>query len=102
VGRESDLFKPTFLKNPPLANSGGFFISPLWPSDIQPAPSHMKTDTATPARELPTKTAPETRAHLVTVLSGIYLRAGLPLDAAVRAAIADYRCSFTELPSAET
>lgn len=28
--------------------------------------------------------------HLVTILSGIYLEAGLPLEFAVRSAIADY------------
>jgi hypothetical protein len=61
----------------------------------------MKTETATPARKLPTTAAPETRAHLVTILSGIYLRAGLPLEAAVRSAIADYRCIFDEVPSVQ-
>ena len=34
--------------------------------------------------------------HIVSVLSGIYLDAGLPLYAAVQAAIADYECSFAE------
>ena len=34
--------------------------------------------------------------HPVTILSGIYLDAGLPLEAAAQAAIADYESLFDE------
>ena len=34
--------------------------------------------------------------HVVSALSGIYLNAGLPLEFAVRAALADYECSFND------
>ena len=40
--------------------------------------------------------APAFERHLVSVLSGIYLNAGLPLEFAVRAALADYECSFAD------
>ena len=35
--------------------------------------------------------------HPVTILSGIYLDAGLPLEAAAQAAIADYESLFDEM-----
>ena len=34
--------------------------------------------------------------HPITILSGIYLEAGLPLEAAAQAAIADYESIFDE------
>ena len=39
---------------------------------------------------------PPAERHVVSVLSGIYLDVGLPLSAAVQAAIADYECSYSE------
>ncbi len=36
------------------------------------------------------------KSHPVTILSGIYLDAGLPLEAAAQAAIADYESLFEE------
>lgn len=40
----------------------------------------------------PAALLPERERHPVIVLSGIYLDAGLPLEAAVRSALADYEC----------
>lgn len=37
------------------------------------------------------------KPHPVTILSGIYLDAGLPLEAAAQAAIADYESLFDEM-----
>lgn len=52
-------------------------------------PTHAKSAAhAVAADPLP----PERGRHPVIVLSGIYLEAGLPLEAAVRSAIADYEC----------
>ncbi|MES2572334.1 MAG: hypothetical protein V4710_20050 [Verrucomicrobiota bacterium] len=39
---------------------------------------------------------PANERHLVTILSSIYLEAGLPLEAAVRSALADYECNFMQ------
>ena len=44
--------------------------------------------------ELSRARTPADGRHIVTLLSGIYLEVGLPLEAAVRSAIADYECGF--------
>ena len=59
-------------------------------------PSHMNTNAIT-SDETEPDFPPEER-HIVSVLSGIYLEVGLPLYAAVKAAIADYECSFSDAP----
>lgn len=39
---------------------------------------------------------PASERHIITTLSGIYLEAGLPLEAAIRSAMADYECNFSQ------
>jgi len=59
-------------------------------------PSHMNTNAI--AYDETEPDFPPDERHVVSVLSGVYLEVGLPLYAAVQAAIADYECSFSDAP----
>ena len=85
MGREADFLKQPFLNNPPLGNDGGLFVPVV---GLRFKQKHMNHNTETPAQE-----AQDHRAHTrhgITLLSNIYLEAGLPLDLAIESAAADY------------
>lgn len=87
---ESDFLKQTFLNNPPLLDGGGLFV-PVFGSGST-KPNHMHHEIETLEYELPESHAQS--RHGLTLLSNIYLEAGLPLDLAIRSAAAD--CALFE------
>ena len=90
MGRDSDFLKQTFSNNPPLHNGGGLFVPVVACGSTKP--NHMHLELETPETE--TADLPAHSRHGLTLLSNIYLEAGLPLDLAIQAAAAD--CALFE------
>ena len=72
------------------------FLFPAIGSQKKPNPTHMNTQENLNDRDFSDARADANRPHPVTILSAAYLNAGLPLEAAAQAAIADYEDLFTE------
>ena len=94
MGRDSDFFKQSFFNNPPLLNGGGLFV-PVVVACGSTKPNHMHHETETLENEAPDHHA--NSRHGITLLSNLYLNAGLPLDLAIEAAAADYALFEEEL-----
>ena len=90
MGRDSDFLKQTFFNNPPLLNGGGHFVPVVACGFTKP--NHMHLAIETPETE--TLNLPAPSRHGLTLLSHIYLEAGLPLDLAIQSAAAD--CALFE------
>lgn len=85
MGREAEFLKQSFFNNPPLGNDGGLFVPVVVLRFNQ---NHMHHENETLELEAPDHHA--NSRHGLTLLSSIYLEAGLPLDLAVLSAAADY------------
>jgi len=87
--------RESFIHNPPLANGGGLFVPVAALRFNQTEPMHHETETSEPEPPAPAeRETPAHSRHGLTLLSGIYLEAGLPLDLAIRSAAAD--CALFE------
>ena len=90
---DSDSFKKTFLNNPPLLDGGGLFVPVVGCGSTKP--NHMHHEIETLEHEPPGPNAHS--RHGLTLLTNIYLEAGLPLDLAIQSAAADCALFSEEL-----
>jgi hypothetical protein len=90
VAGDSDSFRQYFSTTHRCSTAVGF----LFPSAavVQANPNHMHHEIET--LEYETAESDATSRHGLTLLSNIYLEAGLPLDLAIQSAVAD--CALFE------